>query len=185
MTKSVGRRITRKKDMPMDVQLLQEVVELNQAFERVIEGLKRMEKVSFLQPAMVREDRAEVVLARIDFNRLFFGDFYKDYERDEKWAADFQRACLAKRCDPEDDYIGVRQREEARRKKGLPPRVVFLPDWDMRDEQRYDETQPERRKKAAKKRRKAPLKPKPKRNQRPADFTSVAETTAPRGTEAQ
>ena len=74
----------------MNVQLLQEVFELNQAFERVIEGLKRMEKVSFLQAAMVREDRAEVVLAQIGFNRLFFGDFYKDYERDEKWAADFQ-----------------------------------------------------------------------------------------------
>lgn len=169
----------------MNVQLLQEVIELNQAFERVIEGLKRMEKVSFLKAAMVREDRAEVVLAQIDFNRLFFGDFQKDYERDEKWAADFQRACLAKRCDPEDDYIGVRQREEARKKKGLPPRVVFLPDWDMRDEQRYDETQIERRKKAAAKRRKKVLKPKPKRSQRPGDSTSGAEANAPRGTEAQ
>lgn len=169
----------------MNVQLLQEVIELNQAFERVIEGLKRMEKVSFLKAAMVREDRAEVVLAQIDFNRLFFGDFHKDYERDEKWAADFQRACLAKRCDPEDDYIGVRQREEARKKKGLPPRVVFLPDWDMRDEQRYDETQIERRKKAAEKRRKKVLKPKPKRSQRPGDSTSGAEANAPRGTEAQ
>jgi hypothetical protein len=171
--------------MPMNVQLLQEAVELNQAFERVIEGLKRMEKVSFLQAAMVREDRAEVVLAQIDFNRLFFGDLHMDYERDEKWAADFQRACLTKRCDPEDDYIGVRQREEARKKKGLPPRVVFLPDWDMRDEQRYDETQIERRKKAAKTRRKEVPNPKPKRNPRPADFTSGAETNAPRETEAQ
>lgn len=171
--------------MQMDVRLLQEVIELNQAFERVIEGLKRMEKVSFLQATMVREDRAEVVLAQIDFNRLFFGDFHKDYERDEKWAADFQRACLAKRCDPEDDYIGVRQREEARKKKGLPPRVVFLPDWDIRDEQRYDETQTERRKKTAKKRRKKVLRPKPKGNQRSDDLTSGAETNAPRRTEAQ
>jgi hypothetical protein len=167
----------------MNLQLLQEVFELNQAFERVITGLKRMEKVSFLQAAMVREDCAEVVLTQIDFNRLFFADFHKDYERDEKWAADFQRACLAKRCDPEDDYIGVRQREEERKKKGLPPRVVFLPDWDMRDEQRYDET--ERRKKAAKKRRKNIPKPKPKRNQRPGDSTSGAGANALRGTEAQ
>jgi hypothetical protein len=171
--------------MPMNVQLLQEVIELNQAFERVIERLKRMEKVSFLEAAMVREDRAEVVLAQIDFNRLFFGDFHKDYERDEKWAADFQRDCQAKRCDPEDDYIGVRQREEARKKKGLPPRVVFLPDWDMRDEQRYDETQTERRKKTAKKLRKKVVKPKQKRNQRPDNLKSGAETNALRGTEVQ
>lgn len=169
----------------MNLQLLQEVFELNQAFKRVVEGLKRMEKVSFLQATMVREDRAEVVLAQIDFNRLFFGDFHKDYERDEKWAADFQRACLAKRCDPEDDYIGVRQREEARKKKGLPPRVVFLPDWDMRDEQRYDETQIGRRKKTLKRHRKRVPKPKPKGNQRRYDLASGAETNAPRGTEAQ
>jgi hypothetical protein len=88
------RRTTRKKDMPMNVELLQEVIELNQAFERVIVGLRRMEKVPFLQAAMVRENRAEVVLAQIDFNRLFFGDFHKDYERGGKRAADFQRACL-------------------------------------------------------------------------------------------
>jgi hypothetical protein len=132
-------------------------------------------------PPMVREDRAEGVLPQIDFNRLFFGDFHKDYERDEKWAADFQRAYLAKRCDPEDDYIGVRQREEEREKKGLPPRVVFSQDWDMRDEQRYDET--ERRKKAAKKRRKNVPKRNPKRNQRPGDLTPGTETNAPRGTE--
>jgi hypothetical protein len=55
----------------------------------------------------------------------------------------------------------------------------------MRDEQRYDETQTERRKKAAKKRRKKVLKPKPKRSQRPGDLTPGAETNAPRGTEAQ
>jgi hypothetical protein len=179
------RRTARKKDKPMNLQLLQGVIEMNQAFERVIHGLRRMEKVSFLQAAMVREDRAEVVLAQIDLNRLFFQDFYKDYERDEKWAADLPRACLAKRSDPEDDHIGVRQREEARKKKGLPPRVVFLPDWDMRDEQCYDETQTERRKKAAKKRHKKVVKPKPKRNQCPDDFTSRAETNAPRGKGAQ
>ncbi len=44
--------------------LLQEVFELNQAFERVIEGLKRMEKLRFLPADMVREDRAEVMLAQ-------------------------------------------------------------------------------------------------------------------------
>jgi hypothetical protein len=87
----------------VNMRLFQEVLELNQAFELVVEGLKRMEKVPFLQAEMVREDRAEVVLAQIDFNRLFYEDFYKEYEKDEKWAAAFQRACQAKRCDPDDD----------------------------------------------------------------------------------
>jgi hypothetical protein len=91
---------------------------LNQAFEGVIDGLKRMEKVSFLQAAMVREDRAEVVLAQVDFNRLFFQDFYEDYESDEKWAADFQRACLAKRGDPEDDPGDFTSRAETNAPRG-------------------------------------------------------------------
>jgi hypothetical protein len=175
------------RNTPMNVQLLQEVIELNQAFGRVVEGLKRMEKVSFLQFGTLREDRAEVVLAQIDFNPVFFRDFHKDYEGHEKWVADFQRACLAKRCDPEDDYIGVRQREEARKKKGPSSRVVFLPDWHMRDEQGYDETQTECRKKTARNPLKKVAKPKPKRNERPGDLTPApaVETNGPRETEAQ
>jgi hypothetical protein len=55
----------------------------------------------------------------------------------------------------------------------------------MLDEQRYGETQIERRKKAGKKRRKKVLKAKPKRNQRSGNFTPETKTNAPRGTEAQ
>ena len=53
------------------------------------------------------------------------------------------------------------EREEARRKKGLPPRVVLLPDWDKDDEQRYDEDLAKKR--PAGRRRKAPRKPKASR----------------------
>jgi len=45
-----------------------------------------------------------------------------------------------------------------RKKKGLPQRATLLPDWDMGDEQRYNEDQSERRKHATKKRRKKGLK---------------------------
>jgi hypothetical protein len=79
----------------------------------------------------------------------------------------------------------VWQREEARKKKGFPPRVVFLPDWDMRDEQRYDEAQAGHQKKAAKKRRKKVPKSEPKRKQRPGDFASRPERNAPPEAEAQ
>jgi hypothetical protein len=60
----------------MNMQLFQEVFELNQAFERVIEGLKRMEKVALFPPEVVRETRAEVVLVQVDFNRQFFDKFH-------------------------------------------------------------------------------------------------------------
>jgi hypothetical protein len=69
----------------MNLQLFQEVFELNQAFERIMEGIKRMEKVRFLRLDMVRETRVEVLLAQIDFNCQFFDEFHKDYEKDEPW----------------------------------------------------------------------------------------------------
>jgi hypothetical protein len=45
------------------------VLELHRTFERAIEALKWVDEVSFLQAAMVREDRIEVVLAQIDFKQ--------------------------------------------------------------------------------------------------------------------
>jgi hypothetical protein len=142
----------------MNMRLFQEIFELNQAFERVIEGLKRMEKVTLFPPEVVCETRAEVVLVQVDFNRQFFDQFHKVFEKDEGWACEFTDACREKRIDPDDAYLEIRRREEMRKKKGLPPRVTLLPDWDMGDEQRYDEDQSERRKHAAKKRRKKGLK---------------------------
>jgi hypothetical protein len=40
----------------MNMRLFQEIFELNQAFERVIEGLKRIEKVSLLPPERTQRD---------------------------------------------------------------------------------------------------------------------------------
>jgi len=138
----------------MNMRLFQEIFELNQAFERVIEGLKRMERVALFPPEVVRETRAEVVLVQVDFNRQFFDKFHKVFEKDEGWACEFTDACQEKRVDPDDAYLEIRRRQEMRNKKALPPRVTLLPDWDMGDEQRFDEDQAERRKLAAKKRRK-------------------------------
>ena len=138
----------------MNMRLFQDIFELNQAFERVIKGLKRMEKVTLFPPEVVRETRAEVVLVQVDFNRQFFDRFHKVFEKDEGWACEFTDACREKRIDPDDAYLEIRRREEMRKKKGLPPRVTLLPDWDMGDDQRYDEDQSERRNLAARKRRK-------------------------------
>jgi hypothetical protein len=138
----------------MNMRLFQGIFELNQAFEQVIEGLKRMEKVTLFLPEVARETRAEVVLIQVDFNRQFFDQFHEVFEKDEGWACEFASACREKRIDPDDAYLEIRRREEVRNKKGLPPRVTLLPDWDMGDERRYDEGRSERRKHAAKKGRK-------------------------------
>ena len=51
-----------------------------------------------------------------------------------------------------DIYLEVRDSEERRKRKGLPPRVVILPGWDMSDEDRFDERRARQIKSSASKR---------------------------------
>jgi hypothetical protein len=150
--------------------LLRELLDMNQAFENVIRGLGRMEKLTLFDKEQLRYSRAEVESARVDANREFFDKFGEIVEKDAKWAYKFCREYDQKTKDPFDFYLEIKEREEIRRKKGLPPRVVLLPDWDKDDEQRYDEEQAKKR--AANKRRKAVRKPKP----RPARTARHAQT---------
>jgi hypothetical protein len=62
-----------------------------------------------------------------------------------KWAYRFQRNFSEKLKDRDDIYLEVKASEERRKRKGLPPRVVILPDWDMSDEDRYDDERARRR----------------------------------------
>ena len=142
----------------MRLHLLQQLLDLNQAFENVVRGLERMEKVTLFDKEELRYTRAEIESARADANREFFDKLGEIVEKDAKWAYKFCREYDQKTKDPFDLYLEIKEREEARRKKGLPPRVVLLPDWDKDDERRYDEEQAKKR--AANKRRKAARKPK-------------------------
>jgi hypothetical protein len=123
----------------VNLHLLQELLQLNQAFENVVCGLERMEKVTLFDKERVRYTRAEIESARVDANREFFARFDEIVEKDAEWAYKFCREYDQKTKDTFDLYLEIKEREETRRKKGLPPRVVLLPDWDEDDEQRYDE----------------------------------------------
>jgi hypothetical protein len=139
--------------------LLQELVALNQAFEKVIHGLERMEKVTLFDREQLRYSRAEVESARVDANLEFFDKFGEIVEKDAEWAHKFCQAYDQKSKDPFDLYLEIEEHEEARRKKGLPPRAVLLPNWDKDDEQRYDGTRTQKRR--AHKRRKVVMSPNP------------------------
>jgi hypothetical protein len=143
----------------MKLHLLQQLLDLNQAFENVVRGLERMEKLTLFDSEQLRYTRAEIESARADANREFFDKFEEIVEKGAEWAYKFCREYDRKTKDPFDFYLEIREREEVRRKNGLPPRVVLLPDWDKDDEQRYDEEQAKKR--VAHKRRKAAKKPKP------------------------
>lgn len=138
----------------MKLHLFQQLLDLNQAFEQVLRGLERMEKLPFFHAEELRYARAEVETARLQANREVYANFENLVEKDAAWAHKFRREYDQKLKDPSDLYLEVKEREEARKKKGLPPRVVLLPDWDKDDEQHLDEERVKKRKRAAQKRRK-------------------------------
>jgi len=137
----------------MKLRLFEQIVELNQSFDRLIVGLAKLESIPFFQRDLIQHARSDVEIARVYANREFFDNFETIVENDAKWAYKFQRAFSKKLEDPDDIYLEVRDSEERRKGKGLPPRVVILPDWDMSDEDRYDEERSPRRKSAATRRR--------------------------------
>jgi hypothetical protein len=139
----------------MKLALYQELVDLNRAFEEVIRGLARMEKVGHFQRDLIRYARADVEIARVDANREFFDNFEALVENDASWAYRFQREYKQKAKDPDDIYFDIKDSEERRKKKGLPPRIVILPGWDFNDEERYDEEQAERKKRTTRKKARA------------------------------
>jgi hypothetical protein len=157
----------------MKIEVFREMHELNVAFERIIEGLRRLEKFPFLCRELVQDTRAEAVVLQVEANEFFFDKFERIVGDDARWAYKFLNDTRERLKDPEDVYLEVKHREEARKKKGLPPRVTFLADWDSGDEQRHDEEQAEKRKRrAARKQRKTA----PKRNAKAKKTSRVAAT---------
>src|SRR5260370_37221754 len=123
----------------MKIALFQQILELNQLFDRLTAGLERLESVSFFQRDLIQHARSDIEIARVYANREFFDNFEKIVEDDAKWAYRFQRDFDKKLKDRDDIYLEIRDSEQSRKRKGLSPRVVILPDWDWSDQDRYDE----------------------------------------------
>lgn len=123
----------------MKLQLFQQMVELNHSFSELIVSLVKLESIPFFQRELIRHARSDVEIARVYANREFFNNFEKIVEDDAKWAYRFQRDFDKKLKDRDDIYLEVRNSEQRRKRKGLPPRVVILPNWDWSDEDRCDE----------------------------------------------
>lgn len=141
----------------MKLHLFQQITELNHSFDELIAGLAKLESIPFFQRELIQHARSDVEIARVYANREFFDNFEKIVEDDARWAYRFQRKFSEKLKDRDDIYLEVKTSEERRKRKGLPPRVLILPDWDLSDEDRYDEHQARRRTRGgAKKRRTQP-----------------------------
>lgn len=88
---------------------------------------------------------------QVETNREFINGVEAAVNDDEEWATKCLRESKKRASDREDIYIQVMDREATREKKGLPPRVTFLPNWDSGDEERYDERRARKREQAARK----------------------------------
>jgi hypothetical protein len=143
----------------MKLDLFQQIVELNTSFDRLMIGLEKLESVPFFQRELIQHARSDVEIARVYANREFFDNFEAIVEDDAKWAYRFQRRFDEKLRDRDDIYLDVRNAEQRRKRKGLPPRVVILPNWDMSDEDRFDSQRLARRKSAGRKRHRSHSKP--------------------------
>jgi hypothetical protein len=137
----------------MKLELFQQIVELNASFDRAMTGLAKLESVPFFQRDLIQHARSDVEIARVYANREFFDNFEAIVEDDAKWAYRFQRRFDEKLKDRDDIYLEVRDAEQRRKRKGLPPRIAILPNWDMSDEDRLDEQRSARRKSNRSKRR--------------------------------
>jgi hypothetical protein len=129
----------------MKLDLFQQIVELNASFDRLMTGLQKLESVPFFQRDLIQHARSDVEIARVYANREFFDNFEAIVEDDAKWAYRFQRRFDEKLKDRDDIYLEIRDAEQRRKRKGLLPRVVILPGWDMSDEDRLDSQRSARR----------------------------------------
>ena len=125
----------------MKMQLLGVLSGLNDALEKILSCLRKLEKSSLFDKELIRFVRANILTARVEINRECFENIEAILERDARWASRFQRECQRKMRDPEAVYLEIKVSEKRRMRKGLPPRVKILPNWDLTDEVRYDERQ--------------------------------------------
>jgi hypothetical protein len=146
---------------------------VNHGIDEAVRGVQSLKKSPNLLMGTYHKSMSGLERRR-SINLQFMLEMRELEENDESYFEEEFKVWLSDEPLTNDEVCWLmREVERQRKHEGRgPPRVVFLPDWDMRDEQRYDETQTEPRKKAAKSVVKKVPKPKPKRNQRAGDFTS-------------
>jgi len=129
---------------------------MNQGFDHVVALLRDMEKLPFAEKDSLQSAVVEIEEVRCDMN-ADFTEHLADSERFDEGRFSKQRHAVEKKWrDPDDVYIDVERREEERKKKGLPPRVIgsILPHSAVAQAEERWEAEQERKKKRSTKSRK-------------------------------
>jgi hypothetical protein len=126
----------------------------NEVVDQLIATLRGMEKLPLADKESLQVAQLTVEELRADVNADFVEELV-DMERiDEGRLWKQKRAYEKKWRDPDDVYIDVEQREEERKKQGLPPRIGIVPHSAVADEEKRIEEEQEQKKQPTPKRRK-------------------------------
>ena len=127
---------------------------LNRSMDATIATLRGMQRFPFVDKDSVQCAIAEIEEVRADVN-ADITEHLADSERfDEGRFWERRREFEKKWRDPDDVYIDVEDREEERKRRGLPPRIGILPPSAVAEQEQRWEAQQERKKKRSRKRRK-------------------------------
>jgi hypothetical protein len=117
-------------------------------------GLRGMERLHFAEKKSLECAIVEIEEVRCDVNADFTEKLADSERFDEGYFWKQRRDFEKKWRDPDDVYIEVQQREEERKKEGLPPRLGVLPHSAVAEQEHQSEVEQARKKAALKKKSK-------------------------------
>jgi len=100
---------------------------LNQKLQETVQILRRLEKCPWLRRDFLRSFQIEVEDLRAQTNFEVIEHMSDREQHDWAYFGKLRREWNRQFEDPDDVYLMAEQREEERRKKGLPPRLGIIP----------------------------------------------------------
>ena len=100
---------------------------LNQNLQEAVQILRRLEKCPWLRRDFLRSFQVEVEDLRAQTNFEVIEQMSDREQHDWAHFGKLRRAWDRQFEDPDDVYLKAEQREEERRKRGLPPRLGIIP----------------------------------------------------------
>ena len=144
------------------LRIYESLFQLNEGVDHVVALLRGMERFPFLHKDDLQCGQAQIEEVRAEVN-AHFAEHLMDSERHDEGRFWKQRSAYEKKWrDPDDVYLSVEEREEQRKKQGLPPRVGIIPYSAVAAEEERWEAEQERKKRHGRKRRKPASQPREK-----------------------
>jgi hypothetical protein len=124
----------------------------NHGVDQVVATLRAMAKFPFVHGESLQCAQDEMEEVRAGVNADIIEELVDQERRDEGRFWKERRRYEDKLKDPDDVYLNVEQREQERKKQGLPPRVGILPRSVVAEEEERWEAEHEQKKKRARRR---------------------------------